>query len=210
MSLRYLPEHVQPLLLALDLAQKEAKHLRYSQTTLFALPIDLAWVQSLGDKPELAEKVEAFVSRFGRLQDHLGERLLPRMLALVGENSKTLLDTLATAERLDLLPSADAFIAARRLCNALVMNTCTMPRRFWTASSPRSKRAKCFLKSLKTYKLRRCAWAWYKRHEHHQRQPLPCSVTDQTPHRRPWATHGQWNPGDHGRHVRRSTLLTRP
>ena len=120
MSLKYLPEHAQPALLALDLARKEAGHLRYSQTTLFALPIDLAWVQNLGDRPEVAEKVEAFVSRFGRLQDHLGEKLLPRMAALVGERSKTLLDTLAIAERLDMLASADAFIAARRLRNALV------------------------------------------------------------------------------------------
>ena len=120
MSLKYLPEHAQPALLALDLARKEAGHLRYSQTTLFALPIDLAWVQGLGDQPEVAEKVEAFVSRFGRLQDHLGEKLLPRMAALVGERSKTLLDTLAIAERLDMLASADAFIAARRLRNALV------------------------------------------------------------------------------------------
>lgn len=120
MSLKYLPEHAQPALLALDLARKEAGHLRYSQTTLFALPIDLAWVQNLGDQPEVAEKVEAFVSRFGRLQDHLGEKLLPRMAALVGERSKTLLDTLAIAERLDMLASADAFIAARRLRNALV------------------------------------------------------------------------------------------
>jgi hypothetical protein len=120
MSLRYLPEHAAPALLALDLACKEATHLRYSLSTLFALPMNLAWVQSLGDKPELAEKVEAFVSRFGRLQDHLGEKLLPRMAALVGENNKSLLDTLATAEKLDLLPSADAFIAARKLRNALV------------------------------------------------------------------------------------------
>lgn len=120
MSLKYLPEHAQPALLALDLAHKEAKHLRYSQTTLFALPIDLAWVQNLGERPEVAEKVEAFVSRFGRLQDHLGEKLLPRMAALVGEKSKTLLDTLDLAEKLDLLASADAFIAARKLRNALV------------------------------------------------------------------------------------------
>jgi len=120
MSLRYLPEHARPVLLALDLARKEAEHLRYSQTSLFALPIDLAWVQSLGRRPEIAEKVEAFVSRFGRLQDHLGEKLLPRMAALVGENSKTLLDTLAIAEKTDLLVSADAFIAARKLRNALV------------------------------------------------------------------------------------------
>jgi hypothetical protein len=89
MSLNYLPEHAHATLLALDLARKEAKHLHYSQITLFALPIDLAWVQNLGDQPEVAEKVEAFVSRFGRLQDHLGEKLLPRMAALIGENSKT-------------------------------------------------------------------------------------------------------------------------
>ena len=120
MSLRYLPEHAQAALLALDLAHREAEHLRYSETTLFALPIDLVWVQNLNHRPELAEKVEAFVSRFGRLQDHLGDKLLPRFAALVGENSKTLLDALATAEKTDLLDNADAFIAARKLRNALV------------------------------------------------------------------------------------------
>ena len=120
MSLRYLPEHVEPVLLALDLAQREAHHLRYSQTTLFAHPIDLAWVQALADQPALAEKVEAFASRFGRFQDHLGERLLPRIAALMGTKNKTLLDTLDAAERLGWVDSADAFIAARRLRNALV------------------------------------------------------------------------------------------
>lgn len=120
MTLRYLPEHAAVALLALQLAHKEAAHLRYSLDTLFAHSIDLAWVQALEQRPELAEKVEAFVSRFGRLQDHLGEKLLPRMAALVGETSKTLLDTLAFAEKSDLLADADAFISARKLRNALV------------------------------------------------------------------------------------------
>jgi hypothetical protein len=120
MSLKYLPEHAHAALLALDLVQKEAEHLRYSQSTLFALPIDLIWVQSLENRPALAEKVEAFVSRFGRLQDHLGDKLLPRFAALKGESSKTLLDALAVAEKTELLVSADAFIAARKLRNALV------------------------------------------------------------------------------------------
>lgn len=120
MKLPYLHEHVQPTLLALDLADKEAAHLRYSLTSLFALPIDLAWVRDLGNKPELAEKVEAFVSRFGRLQDHLGEKLLPRLAALMGENSKTLIDTLAIAEKAGWLASANDFVTARRLRNALV------------------------------------------------------------------------------------------
>ena len=120
MSLLYLPEHAQAMLQSLDLARKEAEHLRYSQSTLFALPIDLAWVQSLASQPELAEKVEAFVSRFGRLQDHIGGKLLPRYAALVSEPAKTQLDTLALAERVGLLNNADVFIAARALRNALV------------------------------------------------------------------------------------------
>lgn len=120
MSLRYLPEHVPQVVQSLSLARKEAEHLRYSQTTLFAMPLDLAWVQALGKQPALAEKVEAFASRFARLQDHLGEKLLPRYAALVGEPTRTLLDTLAFAERAQVLSDAQAFIAARRLRNALV------------------------------------------------------------------------------------------
>ena len=119
MTLRYLPECVPQALQSLALARKEAEHLRYSQTTLFAAPLDLAWVQALGQQPAVAEKVEAFASRFARLQDHLGEKLLPRFAALVGEPTRTLLDTLAFAERAQVLSDAQAFIAAQRLRNAL-------------------------------------------------------------------------------------------
>ena len=120
MTLRYLPEHAPAMQQALELARREAAHLLYSQQTLFALPIDLAWVNALGEQPVLAEKVEAFVSRFARLQDHIGEKLLPRYAALVGESPKTLIDTLAFAERAEVLSDANTFIAARRLRNALV------------------------------------------------------------------------------------------
>ncbi len=120
MSLAYLPEHSAAVLQSLALAHKEAEHLRYSQRTLFALPIDRVWVQNLAEQPALAEKVEAFVSRFARLQDQLGEKLLPRYAALMGESPRTLIDALAFAERADVLSEADAFIAARRLRNALV------------------------------------------------------------------------------------------
>ena len=120
MTLRYLPEHAPAMQQAVELARREAAHLLYSQQTLFALPIDLAWVNSLGEQPVLAEKVEAFVSRFARLQDHIGEKLLPRYAALVGESPKTLIDTLAFAERAEVLSDANTFIAARRLRNALV------------------------------------------------------------------------------------------
>ena len=120
MSLRYLPEHAENALLALELARKETAHLLYSHRTLFAQPLDAVWVQQLNSREDLAEKVEAYVSRFGRLQDHLGERLIPRFAALLGETPKSMLDVLAYAEKMHWLESAETFIGARKLRNLLV------------------------------------------------------------------------------------------
>lgn len=120
MSLRYLPEHAENALLALELARKEAAHLHYTHRTLFAQPIDAAWVQQLTSRDDLAEKVEAFVSRFGRLQDHIGEKLVPRFAALLGEAPKSMLDVLAYAEKMQWIESAEIFIGARKLRNLLV------------------------------------------------------------------------------------------
>lgn len=120
MTLQYLPEHADNARLALGLAQKEAAHLQYTHRTLFALHIDAVWVQQLATQGDLAEKVEAFVSRFGRLQDHIGEKLIPRFAALLGESPKTMLDALAFAERMQWIDSAEAFIGARKLRNLLV------------------------------------------------------------------------------------------
>ncbi len=158
MSLKYLPEHAQAARFALDLAHRQAEHLRYSQSRLFEGPIDLEWVQNLDNRPDLAEKVEVFISRFGRLQDHLGDKLLPRFAALVGENSKTLLDTLAIAERADWLPSAEAFIAARKYAIHWCMSICRMPGYFWKACLPPTKPATCYLPSSKTLKQSSIVW----------------------------------------------------
>jgi len=120
MSLRYLPEHAESALLALDLAHKEAAHLQYTHRTLFAQQINAAWVQQLITRDDLAEKIDAFVSRFGRLQDHLGEKLIPRFAALLGESPKSILDVLAYAEKMQWVESAEVFIGARKLRNLLV------------------------------------------------------------------------------------------
>ena len=120
MSLRFLPEHAENAVLALELARKEAAYLEYTHRTLFAMPIDTVWVRQLAAQAELAEKVDAFVSRFGRLQDHLGEKLIPRFAALLGESPKSLLDVLAYAEKMQWLESAESFISARKLRNLLV------------------------------------------------------------------------------------------
>lgn len=120
MSLNYLPEHAENAQLALELALKEVSHLAYTRRTLFAQNIDLQWVQSLEQREELSEKVDAFVGRFSRLQDHIGEKLIPRFAALLGEQPKSLLDVLAYAERIGWVTNAEAFIGARKLRNLLV------------------------------------------------------------------------------------------
>jgi len=120
MSLNYLPEHAENAQLALELALKEVSHLAYTRRTLFAQSVDLQWVQSLEQREDLSEKVDAFVGRFSRLQDHIGEKLIPRFAALLGEQPKSLLDVLAYAERIGWVANAEVFVGARKLRNLLV------------------------------------------------------------------------------------------
>ncbi|HET7313244.1 MAG TPA: hypothetical protein VFJ08_02715 [Salinisphaera sp.] len=75
---------------------------------------------ALQDNPDEAERVEAFVGRFGRLQDTLGDKLLPAYLSAEGESPGTALDRLDRAEQLGLLPSADEWLAMRKLRNQMV------------------------------------------------------------------------------------------
>ncbi|GDX86012.1 hypothetical protein LBMAG43_20540 [Methylococcaceae bacterium] len=120
MSLRYLAEHAGNAKLALELAQKEVKHLTYTHQTLFSQPIDLAWVESLAECEDLSEKIDAFVSRFSRLQDHIGEKLIPRFAALLGESPKSLLDVLNYAEKMGWITDTMSFVSAKKLRNLLV------------------------------------------------------------------------------------------
>ena len=133
MSLRYLPWHAENALLALELARKAATYLEYTHRTLFAMPIDATWLQQLAAQAELSEKIEAFVSRFGRLQDHLGEKLIPRFAAPLGESPKSLLDVLAYAEKMQWLASADSFVGAQKLRNLLVNEYVADPELFLQA-----------------------------------------------------------------------------
>ena len=120
MSLNFLPEYADTAKIALALAELEAKHLRYTMGTLFNEEIDIEWVRRLSDREDLAEKIDAFVSRFGRLQDHLGEKLLPAFSRLLGAQPKSLLDVLSYAERMGWVANAEEFIGTRKLRNLLV------------------------------------------------------------------------------------------
>ena len=133
MSFVYLPEHAENALFALELAEREAAHLGYTHSTLFAQQIDLEWVKAIANNEDIAEKIDAFVGRFGRLQDHIGEKLIPRFARLMGEQPKSLLDVLAYAEKMQWLDSAEEFVGSRKLRNQLVHEYMTSSELFLEA-----------------------------------------------------------------------------
>ena len=64
--------------------------------------------------------MEAFVSRFGRLQDTLGDKLLPQLLSALGEKISAVIDNFDRAEQLGLIASADEWMTMRSLRNQMV------------------------------------------------------------------------------------------
>ncbi len=68
----------------------------------------------------MSECVEAFVSRFLRLQDTLGDKFIPQLLKALGEKPAAVMDNLDTAERLEWIESADEWLAIRQLRNQMV------------------------------------------------------------------------------------------
>jgi len=99
---------------------KECRHLESTDRRLFAEPMTAERAATLADAPDLAERVEAFVSRFGRLQDTVADKLLPALLAALGETPGAQLDNLDRAERLGWIESADQWMTIRRLRNQMV------------------------------------------------------------------------------------------
>lgn len=59
---------VERFLQTLEIVAREGKHLSYSWSSLFRKTIDAEWVRSLEQAHDCAERLEAFVSRFGRMQ----------------------------------------------------------------------------------------------------------------------------------------------
>jgi len=103
-----------------DVAHKELKHLKFSQTQVFSTPFTVEKASTLLKDEILAEKVEAFTSRFCRYQDTLGDKLLPTWLQLVGEKQKTFLDNLNKLEKLGIIESAETWLQLRSLRNKMV------------------------------------------------------------------------------------------
>lgn len=110
----------QRLLALSDVVLREVARLRQTDARLFTRPFDEARIASLEADFDLAERVDAFVARFGRLQDTVGDKLLPRLLGELAEPVGAAIDNLARAERLGWLQDVEQWLAMRRLRNLMV------------------------------------------------------------------------------------------
>ncbi len=101
--------------------RKECQHLDTTDRRLFgAISFTVEQANLLEENPDLAERVEAFVGRFGRLQDTVGDKLLPLLLDALGEKTSAVIDNLDRAERLELIKSADEWMIMRNLRNQMI------------------------------------------------------------------------------------------
>ena len=114
----------------LSIVAREGSHLLDSLSRLVAEHMDQAWVERLEHQPELAERLAAFVARFGRMQDTMGEKLLPRWLEAPGEVPGSMLDVLRRAKRLGIVEDATQWIDIRQRRHQLMHAYADDPKRF--------------------------------------------------------------------------------
>ncbi len=98
----------------------EAALLQITDGRLFAQTMDTQRASTLREDIDLAERVDAFVARFGRLQYRVGDKLLPAVLAWLAEPIGPAIDNLARAERLGWLGSTADWIECRQLRNFMI------------------------------------------------------------------------------------------
>lgn len=99
---------------------KECLYLNYTAQGLKEADPQFLWLDAIEQNAELTERLDAFVGRFCRLQDTLGEKLLPTYLRMQLEPIGAVLDNLNRAEKLGLMPSVADWIEARTLRNNLI------------------------------------------------------------------------------------------
>ena len=87
--------------------KKEAYYLQDTDARLFAKALDVSDLQRIAQDALLAERLDAFVSRFGRLQDTLADKFLPALLDAMAETRGAATENLDRAEKLGWLDSTD-------------------------------------------------------------------------------------------------------
>lgn len=108
------------LLFLAETVGAEAHHLQATDARLFSQPMTTARAAELRQDIDLSERADAFVARFGRLQDTVADKLLPALLQWLAEPLGAAIDNLNRAERLGFITSVDRWLEVRRLRNRMI------------------------------------------------------------------------------------------
>ena len=101
--------------------RREAALLQETTQTLFDARAGDSWALPVGPLPSaLSERLDAFVARFARLQDSLGDKLLPALLTALAEPVGAAIDNLNRGERLGWFASVEAWRVIRALRNQMI------------------------------------------------------------------------------------------
>ena len=111
----------------LEITGKEVMYFQQSRIRVINSNVDIKWIEALDENPQHSEMLDAFVARFSRLQDAIGDKLLPAILKLNLETVGSQLDNLFRAEKLGWNESADQWIELRGLRNSLIHEYMTNP-----------------------------------------------------------------------------------
>ena len=108
------------LLFLIRVVQKEGRYLKETDTRLFKESLTVESLQHIAQDSLLAERLDAFVSRFSRLQDTIADKLLPTLLDAMAEHTGATIENLDRAEKLGWLQSTDAWLEMRKLRNQMI------------------------------------------------------------------------------------------
>lgn len=100
--------------------EKEIRYLSYSSNQVFSEPFTIERANSLITDDQFAQQLEAFTSRFCRLQDTVGDKLIPAWLKALQEPVGAAIDNLDKAEKLGVLASVDAWLETRQTRNQMI------------------------------------------------------------------------------------------
>jgi uncharacterized protein with HEPN domain len=114
------PKNLERLEFLARVVAGECRNLKATDGRLFSGPFTADKAHALDDDVELSERADAFVSRFSRLQDTLGDKLLPELLQALGESRATLVDRLDFAERMEWIDSSEEWMTIRQLRNQMI------------------------------------------------------------------------------------------
>ena len=114
------PSQVARLEFLMRVTEKECKHLLDTDQRLFGDLSTIEVAQRIEQDPVLAERLDAFVGRFGRLQDTVGDKLLPALLTALAERPGPAIDNQDKAEEFGFIESVDAWMEMRKLRNQMV------------------------------------------------------------------------------------------